>query len=183
MEGLLWAVAAACCRSCQLCVSNKDEHTNLSGLCSYLHPGVSVGSLWTPVNRVKRVLLLARWWSARRLSTNVPVWHGACVLPHINLVTAGYQQPTSRPLTVCVCVSAALDEWGQRVFTCGLCCRNNNHLDIDRHDNSKVLKRLRGVPGEGERRREWECIYTMRITGPDKIVESLISLPVSPITN
>lgn len=149
---------------------------------------------------VECIFLLATWWSTWRLSTDVPMWHGACVPPHINLVTAGYQQRL--PTSVCVCmyvcacvyvqtaacmfvsgVSAALDEWGQRTFTCGLCWRNNNHLAIDRHDNSKVPKRLRGVPGEGERWREWERIYKMRITGPDKIVESFISLPVSPITN
>lgn len=181
MEGLLWAVAAACCRSCQLCVSNKDEHTKLSGLCSYLHPGVSVGSLRTPVNRVERVLLLARWWSARRLSTNVPVWHGACVLPHINLVTAGYQQPTSQPLTVCVCVFLQ-----HLMSEVSVCLRVGCAAGIIITSTSIAMitaKCWRGWEGEGERRREWECIYTMRITGPDKIVESLISLPVSPITN
>lgn len=36
---------------------------------------------------------------------------------------------------------------------------------------------------ERETGREREYIYKMCITNPDKIVESLISLPVSPITN
>lgn len=125
------------------------------------------------------------WWQ----TTNVPAWHGACVLPHINLVTSGYQQPTFHPLSVClwkritfvyVCVCVlvcvlfvlpeVLDEWGQHcVCMCGLCWRNNNHLAIDRHDNSKVPKRLRGALGEGERRAEWECIYKMRIVSQGQI--------------
>lgn len=142
------------------------------------------------MNWMNCILLLRTWWSARRRHTNVSAWHGACVLPHINPVTVGYQQPTSQPVRarrshlrarfVCVsCVSEVPDEWGQHVCSCGLCWRNNNHLAIDRHDNSKVLKRLRGVLGEGERegerREEWKCIYKMRITRLDKIAESLIS--------
>lgn len=35
------------------------------------------------------------WWNS-----NVPAWHGACVAPHISLVTAGYQHHTSQPLVV-----------------------------------------------------------------------------------
>lgn len=63
------------------------------------------------VHEVKEVrfstLLMMKW---EQWNTNVPAWHGACVLLHINLVTAGYLQPISQPRAVCMhcmCVSCS----------------------------------------------------------------------------
>lgn len=60
------------------------------------------------VHEQKKVLCLPLHTMKRECwDCDAPAWHGACVLPHINLVTAGYQRCTSPPLVLylyCKCV-------------------------------------------------------------------------------
>lgn len=120
------------------------------------------------------------WFFISITKWKVPAWHGTCELPCSNLVTAGYQSLTLQLLLVssvvtcvvsmCACAGSA----GGIIFTSlsiaaitAMCRRDWEWWRVK----------------ERERRRFWEYIYKMRIRGWDKIVESLISLPVSPITN